>query len=254
MKACLQHRRVEVDDRALYDLRYFYVDEGRVGHYTCGVAFEAMMSVFRAREEYFCSHEWYTAVRLSTNPVVRGFLAEHICLTSIANNGLVVVDKGLATQMPVATFQTEPDWSPFLCSAQHCHLYVPIAYNFKAVDGVILLLDRQNKKAHMFLIQVTLGRRHSKSADDFYASMWWDWVRPLGMAGFENVQSTFVWIDQEQRADGIKSEKTRASRSGEKAVQPEYRVVHIGIDKIDRELATALGCMYMLFFSLTGAF
>ena len=73
MEACLQERVVLTDDKDLYDLRYFYVDENHVGHCACGVAFEAMTRILRTRSVPFCAQEWYLAVQKSRNPVVRGF-------------------------------------------------------------------------------------------------------------------------------------------------------------------------------------
>jgi hypothetical protein len=229
------------DDRDLYDLRYFYVDQNRVGHYTCGVAFETMMLIFRTRAELFCDQEWYSAVRKSTNPVVRGFLTEDICLASIANDGLKAVDKELS-KMSTATFHMIPHWH-ILVGSPHTHLlFVPAVYNFKAVDGVILLLNRSDNTAHMFPIQITLSKALGKRDSDevFYTEMWWDWVRPLEDAGFR-VQSTFVWIDQNQPTDQIEPAVTKELRSGTKVVRPEYRVVRVGIEHIDRRLASALG-------------
>ncbi len=45
--ACVQGDRVTTNDRSLYDLQYFYVDAEEIGHFTCGIAFEAMMSILR---------------------------------------------------------------------------------------------------------------------------------------------------------------------------------------------------------------
>ena len=43
------HDFVSVDDRKLYDLRYFHIDEmgNGNGNYTCGIAFETM-TIFTA--------------------------------------------------------------------------------------------------------------------------------------------------------------------------------------------------------------
>src|SRR5262245_18710962 len=114
MDACLQGSEVEVDIRTLYDLRYLYVDEG-IGHCTCGTAFEAMMSKLREhRLNEFCGQEWYSAVqRSSGNPVMQGFLAEHICLNQIATNGLKAVDSSLG-RMSHFSFSTEPNWDSLL--------------------------------------------------------------------------------------------------------------------------------------------
>ena len=239
MKACLQDQAVPRDDRDLYDLRYFYVDGKGVGHYTCGVAFETMMRILRSRRELFCASGWYSTVRKSTNPVVRGFIAEQICLSSIANDGLTAIHDDLGP-MATATFETVPDWYPFLNSGHTHRLFIPTAYNFKAVDGVILLLNRSGKSALMLPIQFTLSPRHRSSDDVFYTTMWWEWVRPLEEAGFK-VESTFVWIDPNQPADEIKDVVIKAFRHNEKTVRPGYRAKHIEVEKVDLKLASALG-------------
>jgi hypothetical protein len=47
MTACVQGDYVTIDDRSLYDLRYFYVDTEGIGHFTCGIACEVMMSILQ---------------------------------------------------------------------------------------------------------------------------------------------------------------------------------------------------------------
>jgi hypothetical protein len=164
MSACLQKRHIEIDDRDLYDLRYFYVDGTSVGRYTCGVAFEAMMSIFRQnRLDQFGNDEWYSAVkRFSDNPLAQGFLAEHICLNSIATHGLTAVDKRLS-RMSYTSFEETPDFEFFLSTDWRHHLYVPAACNLSHVDGAIVLLDRDTKTAQIYLLQFTLSKRHRRT-------------------------------------------------------------------------------------------
>ena len=146
MEACLQQSPVGTDYKDLYDLRYFYVDEGGTGRYTCGVAFESMMTLFsKYKFDKFCDEEWYSAVeRSSKNPVVQGYLAEHICLCRISSYGLPMVDSNL-NQMDRVMFQDKPSWKNQLRTKEKCCLYVPAAYNFDHVDGVILRLDDRQK-------------------------------------------------------------------------------------------------------------
>lgn len=47
MTACVRGDRVTLNDQSLYDLRHFYVDTEGIGRFTCGIAFEAMMSILR---------------------------------------------------------------------------------------------------------------------------------------------------------------------------------------------------------------
>ena len=239
MEACLQQHRVAVDLRHLYDLRYFYTDDNQIGHYTCGVAFEAMMSMLRQdRLARFCGREWYSAVERSDNPVVQGHLAEHICLSYIVTHGLSAVSTRLG-RMSHSSFQEKPNWNQLLTTDETTRLYIPTTYNYRAVDGVILFLDHRFKQAHMYPIQITISMRHKKSDKDFYAEMWKEWVAPIEMAGF-TIESTFVWIDRKQPSEQIEPALVKEFRSGMKIVRPDYRVIHIGIEQVDRDLANAL--------------
>lgn len=179
MEACLQNHPVQDDIRHLYDLRYFYVDAD-IGQSTCGIALESMVLILRRHKlERFCGQEWYSTVeRSSANPVVQGYLAEHICLCSIANNGLPAVDSNLRPLLHHTSFDSQPNWN----LGQMTTLYIPTAYNFKAVDGV-LFVHPTEKQAHMYPIQITISSRRKDSDEDFYQSMWLAWVEPLEEAG-----------------------------------------------------------------------
>jgi hypothetical protein len=226
MDACLQSQTVLVNMQEYYDLRYFYVDQDSIGRFTCGIAFETMMSIYRQhRLIQFCGQEWYSAVRLSENLVVQGFLAEHICLSHIASNGLIAVNPSLG-RMSHTSFKTKPDWDHQLSAGHTIRLYIPTAYNFKAVDAVILFVDYETAKVHMYLIQITLIMQHKPSEKAFYRGMCEDWVRSLKEAGY-TVESTFVWIDKKQPVNRIKP-------------QPRYLSMHIGIADVDPRLAATL--------------
>jgi len=63
MKSCVRGNRVTTNDRSLLDLRHFYVDAEEIGHCTCGIAFEAMMSILRMSDDApFLDELWYEAV------------------------------------------------------------------------------------------------------------------------------------------------------------------------------------------------
>ena len=239
MQNCVKGGPVSIDDRSLYDLRYFYIDR-KIGRSTCGIAFETMMSLLRELDNsQFLGASWYVTVSRAMNPVVRGFLAEQICLSNIATNGLKVVHSKLG-RMSTAIFDTNPNFDNFLSSDDTVRLYIPTAYNFMAVDGVTLLLDRASRQATMFSIQFTLSQNHKQSDKDFHTKLWSTWTPPIFSAGFD-VQSTFVWIDKKQPSEHVEPKLVKALRSGDKVVHPEYSVVHVGVEMVDRRLASALG-------------
>ncbi|KAM6502196.1 hypothetical protein JOM56_002173 [Amanita muscaria] len=240
MRECVRDESVTSDDRSLYDLRYFYVDKKGIGRFTCGLALERMMSMLRICDDVpFLDDLWYAAVARSGNPVVQGFLAEQICLSTIATKGLKAVNPKLG-QMSTASFARQPVFNTFLLSDHNICLYVPDAYNFKTVDGAILLLDRASKQATVFPIQFTLSQDHKQSDKEFHTQLWPSWMEPITAAGF-SVQSTFVWIDKKQPSEHVEPKLVRVIRSGDKEVHPEYTVVHVSVKMVDSRLASVLG-------------
>jgi hypothetical protein len=238
MDDCLQGGLITIDHKSLYDLRYFYVQEQH-GHYTCGVVFETMISLLREhRFQHFNSSHWYKAVSETKNPIVRGFIAEQICLNKISMDGLPMVASYL-TRMEVVPFRAQPEWGRQLRDSLTLQLYTPTTYNFPNIDAIILWLNLESKSAHLYPIQITLSRVHKNSEDLFYSDVWRSWVDPIETAGFE-VSSTFVWIDKEQPADQYKEAVTLSTRQGEKLVQPAHRSIHVGIGQVDVVLAKKL--------------
>ncbi|KAM6491977.1 hypothetical protein JOM56_012615 [Amanita muscaria] len=242
MTACVRGDRVTSNDRSLFDLRHFYVDADKIGRFKCGIAFEAMMSILWTYDDApFLDGLWYEAVERSDNPIVQGFLAEQICLSHITAHGMRAVHPEL-DRMSSASFKDKPAFDEFLLTGQTTRLYVPIAYNFMTVDGVILLLDRASKKATIFAIQFTPSQRHKQSDEELHKRLWSTWIKPIVSAEF-SVDSTFVWIDTKQPSEHVRPKVVTALRSGDKVVYPEYSVIHVGVETVHRKLAIALKIM-----------
>jgi len=236
MDACLRGGKYLTDDPTeLYDVRYFYLDPDQIGRCTCGVALEVMMRFVRQRKFTSLGNDlWYEAVADTTNPVIRGYLAEQILLEHIAYAGLPFVDKALG-KMDYASFMGRPVWK----MDQRCCLYIPSDYNFPAIDGVILLLDHSHKSATLFPLQITLSRSHKNSEDSFYRKYWSKWIQPLEEAEF-TAKSTFVWIDYQGPSMEWKPKLFRELRDNTVLLSPEHYSGHIGVRHVDKRLAMNL--------------
>jgi len=240
MRNCVRGYPVSIDDRTLYDLRYFYLNQRSIGSFTCGIAFETMMSSLRMHDTtQFKDDSWYLAVSQSSDPVVQGFLAEQVCLSSIATTGLMAVHPKLG-RMSHAFFETHPNFTQFLATDHETCIYFPTSYDFRAVDAVILFLDRSSKQAIIFPIQFTLTPRDKPSDKDFHTMFWSGWIEPIDSAGY-SVQSTFVWIDKKQPSEDVEPKLVKSLRSGDKVVHPDYSVIHVGVKMVDQRLASVLG-------------
>ena len=83
------------------------------------------------------------------------------------------------------------------------------------------------------------SKHRSQSDKEFYAKLWPAWIRPITSAGF-SVDSTFVWIDPKQPSNHVEPHLGKTLRSGKKKksspLPPQYSVVHIGVELVDKSL------------------
>ncbi|RUS12846.1 hypothetical protein BC937DRAFT_86881 [Endogone sp. FLAS-F59071] len=131
MNACLLQQGGVTDITDLYDHRYFYTEK-RVWGYTCGLAREVMARILRKKgEDIFLRPEWFSHLNdFKNNPSVLGFCVEHMCLSSISQMGLNAAGLGLSN-MKVMVFESYPNYDLSYERA----LYIPLAFNFKAIDA-----------------------------------------------------------------------------------------------------------------------
>jgi hypothetical protein len=179
---CANFRRSQVH------IRPSYIDPNYYGHCVCGAAREAMVDYFcECKFETLDQNTWYTAVRETTNPIVRGFLAEQILIRHIAKHGLTYVNSSL-TEMDHAFFDAIPMWQmdKTLC------IYIPRSHRFTNIDCIIVHMNSKKCTVHFYPIQITLSRRHKDSEERFYLMSWNTFKEEFESAGF-TVHSTFVW-------------------------------------------------------------
>lgn len=217
----------------LYDHRYFYVDDVDNGHYTCGLARDAMAIILREKgEDIFLKPEWFKALAdWKSNPSVLGFYVEGMCLSSISQKGL---NAGLNLgNMKVIMFQGK---YPIYSTTCNLVLYIPSVFNFKAIDGLILQLDIKAKSVHLIPIQITIAKNHSKSEKKFFEN-WNTWIEDFVDY---NIQTTFLWIMEEQRGWAIVKQEVREMRNGDKLLNPAFTRVQIAVEDVNVDIGKAL--------------
>ena len=139
--------------------------------------------------------------------------------------------------LKVEYFTGIPHWSILIESGEPCRLYLPHSYNYPAIDGAILQLDRTKKTAHLFLIQVTLAKKHKDSEKLFYEKCWGDWTEYL--ADFQ-VQSTFVWIDRVGPSENTVRQQKLVTRTRTILLNPQYTSIHVAVADVDQRLVEEL--------------
>jgi len=246
MEAILLARKFTAN-KTWYDLRYFYFNDQDVGCSTCGMAFRALLAVYRQHKVTlnYKIAEWYEAISLSPNHTVLGYLVEQMCLTAIQHGALrgtalQEIDEALGNRLEEKEFfDNVPPVAKLINGHDDLRLYIPTVFNFPDIDGAIVRLDRVEKKAYVYLIQVMIAENHKDSEENFYLKQWDRWEKMFVVYGY-HVSSMFVWIDTEKPStkNGLKEiESTRRStRKTEKTVVAEHQSTHISIKSLDSVL------------------
>jgi len=184
------------------------------------------------------NESWYLTIASSSNPTVRGYLAEQICLSRIARHGLSRVGSKLGDTMGVEYFEQTPNWTTFFRSGDTLRLYLPKAFNFPDIDAAILQRDLQQNTVHLYPIQITLATKHKDSASLFYQHTWGIWER--GLSSFAKVESTFVWISENGSTQSTVPGKTRVTWARAVQLNPEYKSFHMSLKEVDERLYNVL--------------
>jgi hypothetical protein len=123
-------------------------------------------------------------------------MIEHAVLSSMRSNGLAI-GEDIATSMEPRALQGPLSFNDDF--TEKPVLYRPKSFNFKAIDGIILLIKdtkKTRKKLMMFPLQITLApATHADSRVEFFKS-YGNWI--TGLSRFD-VEVQFLWITPESR-------------------------------------------------------
>ncbi|KIM41747.1 hypothetical protein M413DRAFT_27332 [Hebeloma cylindrosporum] len=192
MNACLTPPGGYISNPNIIDHRYFYVDDKHRGHYTCGLAREAIIQFFR-----LCGEDnslWLNSQTMKScrnNPSALGFTVEHLVISKIAERGLHSDD----FNTPPAEIVAFASGSTSLSKDRAWGYYVPLKFNRKVVDVVFASIDQEQRTARVVGIQITVSKQLKDAEAAFFAEL--DrWLCELG--GFK-VETSFVWIYEGNR-------------------------------------------------------
>jgi hypothetical protein len=219
----------------LWDYRYFFKDDKGLGHSTCGVARDTIARALRQYgEAKFLDGSWFKALYTSrNNPSVLGFIIEQMCLTSIAQTGLCVGGRQLN---PMLTSVFEGRAPPFIDMKQEVTLYVPLRFNFPAVDAVIVEVDGKKKAVLLVPLQITIADRHSDSEEKFFET-WADWEGQLH--GY-SVRVLFVWVKEGTRSPVESIEERKKDLRRAIVGRPGYERSSITVKDVNHDVGQEL--------------
>jgi hypothetical protein len=131
-----------------------------------------------------------------------GFLVEQLCLSTISNRGLSVDKKHYK---PGQTLVFKDSIPSFEISKNGTTFYVPFAFNFPALDG--LILEVNGGDVDMLPIQITVSKHHKNSTIRFLAN----WRNRKRHFEGTNLCLKFVWITPKRQETQKIEEKKKGS-------------------------------------------
>jgi hypothetical protein len=164
------------------------------------------------------------------NESVVGFFVEQAVLQSIECNGLAV-GEGEQSHMHTITFEGAPNFN----TSKREVLYVPRAFNYPGIDGMVLRLNSDEMKASVFPLQITLAKYHKDSEATFFR-LWKEWQKSL--RDFD-IDVTFLWITVKENSTTNVDEKSISLGSRKVATNAEYKSANVHLSKISMNIWNA---------------
>lgn len=206
MTACFCHARIPTgwtEHPDLIDHRYFYELEGLVNP-TCGLV---RCAVADQLLDQGISDFLPSLPLVIDDPSITGFMVEHAVLSSIHSNGLPIGAE-LGTSMELRLLKDPTDFGKG--ATDKPVLYRPESFNFKAMDGIIVLIkpdklnDEKNtkkmkknaKKLLMFPLQITVAPATHANCREIFFKEYGKWITNLPQF---DVEVQFLWISPECR-------------------------------------------------------
>ena len=220
MENCLTNDNVSHAERASIDNRYFYITGENIGQCTSGLVRDTIAVFLRKHTggETFLKKQWYNMVEyVGGNGSVLGFFVEQVILSGIEKEGMIM-DGMKIPGMKSVGFRSLPKLPEN--QSESPVLYIPDAYNYKAIDGMIVSVgtfDKQ-KVLEIMPIQITINQHHEDSERSFFRG-WEDFfVKTLGGSDYDILKIVFLWIvedtDTFPRKDGMVEATTITTRNG----------------------------------------
>jgi len=128
--------------------------------FTCGFAQEAGAQHLRSAvsANRFLSPEWYDSLTMaSSNPAMQGFFTEQMLLSYISRTGCPPISDEFQKQ-PKSTTGPKPDFRGR--PSDGFTLYI-LAFNFRAVDAIMVNINRRTDEAIVVGVQITISGRHT---------------------------------------------------------------------------------------------
>jgi hypothetical protein len=214
LKGCIMGY-VKSDHNKYYDHRYLFVGKSLKAGCICGVASEIVAEILMdVNSGLFLECDWVQHCKvLHDNPPMKGFMAEKAVLAAMRKQGFHLPNVSIQIDSHVIFFTGKE--AECLKSLENV-LYVPDAFNYKAIDGLVRFIT--GKKLQIIAIQIFNGLRHSHSPSNFFPSCA---VWESDCMGYD-IEWHFCWISPTKRASILHAEKMHYLRGCQSRANPAY--------------------------------
>ena len=225
LKGCLMGY-VNTHFKEFYDHRYMFVSEDLEAGCICGIASEIVAKILmEADSDLFLKDDWVQHCEVVTNPVVKGFMAEKAILSAIRKQGFHIPDNNIQ----VSSHFVFPTGREAEClKPTENVLYIPAAFNYKAVDSLVRFFPTSSTKMLAIAFQIFNSVRHKDSPEIFFPSCEvWE-----GKSGGRDVEWHFCWISPTKCASVMREERIRQHRGQTLKLNPAYYKHHFSFGDI----------------------
>ncbi|KAF8453367.1 hypothetical protein BGX38DRAFT_418374 [Terfezia claveryi] len=246
--ACLTENDIAESAEDLLNWRHFYVEEG-VGKSTCGIARKVAAGFLQqvSAGSTFLTPKWYNSLRLAgPNPSVLGFFTEQMILSWISQVGCPDLGPSFARPSRVVVFSGK---LPKISLDIGFSLYIPTAFNFQAVDAIMvfrlttpgqrrLWLACKSRCLQAILIRRPPPFRTGNGGNRWLIVQWWQSVVDCPKVSFG-----FLWV-LEETTGKVEMEEIpmgeRTLRGVKKVWHPPFTRVHISVENISKDIGAKL--------------
>jgi len=149
-------------------------------------------------QDLFLGEDWFRILpNCGHQPSVLGFIVENIMISHLAKGSITLDNKKLGRMRIVELGAAYPSLiDPYLPLNQP-NIYIPVKWNHKAIDAIIIWPDKPTLK--VIAIQIAINNRHENSEVSF-APYWKDILPMRGPVakhlppGFSQYELIFLWI------------------------------------------------------------
>ena len=188
------------------------------------------------RADEFLTPHWYSSPRLAgSNPSVLGFFTEQMLLSWISREGCTSAGDQFGKRPKSIAFHGT---NPQVDLEDGVSPYIP-KFNFRAVDAILVFMDKRRDEAIVVGLQITIAERHSDSKAKFFRD--WQWRKTI--LECKRVVFRFVWVVEDTAGKPYQEcigQSVRVMRESRTIHTPEFRRIYASVMGVSKGIGKKL--------------